>query len=218
MDPKKPGLIQTQRAALPRSIPAGVVIDVGLAADTTLHKPMLFPYGGSDGNRRTTWRDEDQQRWSTGRGEAVRVASAFVYPNAALKTGLERSENHWRVINIAEWNSLVAVKKPGQTGTEYLNALFGLVEPPGKRMTDLAYAFGAKSAVWVDEKDQKYQKYHQIRVAEVQARGDMGPVVGFPVHRGIQVGKSGSLAIPGPATVVVWTPWLPDKGPKSWDS
>ena len=202
-DPKKPGLIQSQRAALPRSIPAGVVIDVGPAGDTTLHKPMLFPYGGSDGNRRTTWRDEDKQRWSTGRGEAVRVASAFVYPNA----GLKRSENDWRVIDKAGWNSLVAGKKPEQTGTEYLNALFGLVEPPGRRNTDFAYAFGAKSAVWVDT-----VKYHQIRV---WSRGD---TVSFPVHPGIQVGQSGALAIPAPATVMVWTPWLPDHGPKSWNS
>ena len=98
---------------------------------------------------------------------------------------------------------MVAGKKPEQTGAEYLNALFGL---SGRRITaNIAYPFGAQSAVWVDE------------VKDQRVRLKSGGTFRFPVHTGIQVGQRGSLEIPGPATVVVWTPWLPDSGPKNWD-
>jgi hypothetical protein len=145
------GSIQTQRAALPEPIPQGVLVDRGPnPTGTTEGKSMLFVLGGSFGPESATWRNPDPQYWSTSRGEAERVATAFVYSTPSTG-GRNRELGNWRVIWTAEWNSLVAAKPSQQTGSEYLNRIFSLTLAGEGRPQTFARPFSGEpwTGVWV---------------------------------------------------------------------
>jgi len=173
----RPGWVQTQRATLPDLIPEGVVIDVGRAGDTTLHKTMLFPIGGQDSfPELTTWFDLDAWRdWNTPNAEALRLARQFDGPVAGWK--------NWRIVDGPQWDSLMeGKKKPDQTGTDYLNAMFMLGD--GGRREGFAFPFRADSSVWINHRVER----PEIKTTDGRLR------FRFTVHRVIRVGQSGSLA------------------------
>lgn len=209
----KLGSIQTQRAALPEPIPQGVLVDRGPnATGTTEGKSMLFVLGGSFGPESATWRDPNSRGWSTGPGEAERVATAFVF--STLSTGGRNLElRNWRVLWIAEWNSLVARKPPEQTGSDYLNEKFGLKLAGAGETQAFARPFSREplTGVWVGRVGVRPSEGgDEARAWDIEMRGrSIHSHEARTFQRGVvYLHHSGSITFPNnPRTA--WVPDLP---------
>jgi hypothetical protein len=176
---------------------------------------MLFVLGGSFGPESATWRDPDPQGWSTARGEAERVATAFVYSTPS-SGGRVRELKDWRIIWTAEWNSLVALKPPQQTGSDYLNEKFGLkLAGEGKPQT-FARPFSREplTGVWVGRVGRRPGEDEAIRRA-IEMRGRVNSNLVYVWQRGVvYVHHSGLITFPNnPRTA--WVPDLPPNWPRS---
>jgi hypothetical protein len=198
------GSIQTQRAALPEPIPQGVLVDRGPnPTGTTQGRSMLFVLGGSFGPESATWRNQDRMGWSTSRGEAERVATAFVYSTPSAG-GRNRELGNWRVIWTAEWNSLVAGKPPQETGAEYLNRIFSLALAGGGKPQTFARPFSREpgTGVWVSRVGQRFPEDESIEKFTEMPTTDRGPIFfQFWIRGVVFVTNSGSITFPNsPAT------------------
>lgn len=211
------GSIQTQRAALPEPIPEGVLIDRGPnPTGTTQGKSMLFVLGGSFGPESATWREPDPNNWSTARGEAERAATGFVY-SIPTTDGRNRELKNWRVIRIAEWNSLVADKEPPETGSDYLNEKFALKLAGAGKPQTLARPFSREplTGVWVGRVGRRPGE-DEARAWDIEMRGRSIHSNKVRVwQRGVvYVHHSGLITFPNnPRTA--WVPDLPATWPRS---
>jgi hypothetical protein len=210
------GSIQTQRAALPEPIPQGVLIDRGPnPTGTTQGRSMLFVLGGSFGPESTPWREPDPQGWSTSRGEAEKAATAFVY-SIPTSGGRSRELKNWRVIWMAEWNSLVAGKLPPQTGADYLNEKFRLKLAGAGEPQTFARPFSREplTGVWVGRVGQRPGE-DEARAWDIEMRGRVHSNKVRVWQRGVvYVHHSGSITFPSnPRTA--WVPDLPPNWPRS---
>ena len=210
----KLGSIQTQRAALPEPIPQGVLVDRGPnPTGTTQGKSMLSVLGGSFGPESATWREPDPNGWSTAPGEAERAATAFVY-SIPTTGGRARELKNWRVVWMAEWNSLVAGKPPQQTGSDYLNERFGLTLAGEGRPQTLARPFSREplTGVWVGRVGRRPGE-DEARGWDIEMRGRSINTNKVRVwQRGVvYVHHSGLITFPNNPR----TAWVPDL-PPNW--